>query len=132
MPERLKAEILQKYKSVHAFCKAHPELPRGVVYQLVSGKYPGKWSAQAEKVRLALSGDHETEKNAPKDINKDINGEILAQALQLVRCGNCRRLGRRECLACRDQTAREGEELFRRLFLSDKKEIPGAVDQKGG
>lgn len=128
MPERLKAEILEKFSSIHAFCKAHPELPRGVVYQLVSGKYAGKWEKQADRVRLALADGRGAENTAPEGIN----GEMLSEALQQVRCDNCRRLGRRECVACRDQTAREGGELFTRLFPSGKKEIPGRVDENGG
>lgn len=36
--------------------------------------------------------------------------------LASIRCAHCRRLDRRECMACRDQTEREGKELFGRLF----------------
>lgn len=112
MPERLRAEIIAKYKSVHAFCKAHPELCRGTVYMLVSGSYPGDFNRQAAKARAALAGNPvKTADSLPKYIDADKMRDIL----QETRCQNCRRLNRRECMACRDQTAREAVELARRL-----------------
>ena len=112
MPERLRAEIIAKHKSVHAFCKAHPELCRGTIYMLVSGRYPGDFNRQAAKARAALYGN--TVKPA-EYLPNNIDADKMRDILQETRCQNCRRLNRRECMACRDQTAREAALLVRRL-----------------
>ena len=127
--ERLRAQVLARYASVYAFCRAHPELKRATVYLVLSGRYPGKWSFQAERIRAALamlspsvSGKDpltaaatETGK-VPETPASGVTREVLAETLQSIRCAHCRRLDRRECMACRDQTEREGKELFGRLF----------------
>lgn len=112
MPFRdLKAAILARYPSVHAFCKHHPELSRASVYLLLSGKYPGKGDRQARRIRSALEGSPEEHTEILKR-----SPEQLDEMLQQIRCANCRRLNRRECMACRDQTAREATELYKRLY----------------
>lgn len=108
----LRARILASYVSVHAFCRAHPELKRATVYLVLSGRYPGKWSFQAARIRAALTGAGKT----PETPAPGVTREVLAETLQNIRCAHCRRLDRRECMACRDQTEREGKELFGRLF----------------
>ena len=108
--DTLRAQVLERYTSIYAFCRAHPELKRATVYLVLSGRYPGKWSFQAARIRAALTG---AEKAPPAP---GVTREILAETLQSIRCAHCRRLDRRECMACRDQTEREGKELFGRLF----------------
>ena len=98
--DTLRAQVLERYTSIYAFCRAHPELKRATVYLVLSGRYPGKWSFQAE---------------APAP---GVTREAVAETLQKIRCKHCRRLDRRECMACRDQTEREGKELFSRLFAA--------------
>lgn len=110
--DTLRAQVLERHASVYAFCRAHPELKRATVYLVLSGRYPGKWSFQAARIRAALTGTgKESETPAP-----GVTREVLAETLQSIRCAHCRRLDRRECMACRDQTEREGKELFGRLF----------------
>lgn len=112
MPGSLKEEILARYISVHAFCKAHPELSRGTVYQMVSGRYGGNYANQARRIRAALAesvGTPQTAATTPEP------GQIY-EALQEIRCQNCRRLNRRECMACRDQTVREANMLHEKLY----------------
>lgn len=110
--DALRASVLERYASIYAFCRAHPELKRATVYLVLSGQYPGKWNLQAARIRAALTGAGEpTEVPAP-----GVTREVLAETLQSIRCAHCRRLDRRECMACRDQTEREGKELFGRLF----------------
>ena len=109
--ESLRAEILARYASIHAFCKAHPELKRGCVYLVLSGRYPGNSGAQAAKIRAALQG-----RKAEAMIRPALSRDEMVSALQSIRCAHCRRLDRRECVTCRDRTRREGEELFLRLF----------------
>lgn len=110
--ENLKADILKRYASIHAFCKAHPELSRASVYLALSGKYPGNSGNQAARIRAALAKPQEI----PPQALPQVSATTLADTLQEIRCAHCRRLDRRECMACRDQTGREGNELFSRLF----------------
>lgn len=110
--EGLRAQVLDRYASVHAFCRAHPELKRATVYLVLSGRYPGNWGAQAARIRAALAGTTET----PVAPAPGVKRETVAETLQAIRCAHCRRLDRRDCVACRDQTEREGKELFARLF----------------
>lgn len=110
--ETLKAEILERYASIHAFCRAHPELSRSSVYLALSGKYPGKADGQVARIRAALASPQEI----PPMVPPVVSAVTLVDTLQEIRCAHCRRLDRRECMACRDQTGREGDELFSRLF----------------
>ena len=110
--DTLRVRILERHRSVHAFCRAHPELKRSTVYLVLSGRYPGNGNAQAARIRTALAGP----KAAPERTVPGMTGEDVAEALQSIRCAHCRRLDRRECRACRDQTEREGKELLGRLF----------------
>lgn len=127
--DSLRAQVLERYTSVYAFCRAHPELKRATVYLVLSGRYPGKWSFQAARIRAALamlspsvSGKDPLTtaatgaEKAPEAPAPGMTREVLAETLQSIRCAHCRRLDRRECMACRDQTEREGKELFGRLF----------------
>lgn len=109
--EELRKQVLERFFSIHAFCKAHPELKRATVYLVLSGHYSGKLDVQAQKIRAALS------KDPPMEAVEEtcLTAEHLVETLQFIRCVHCRRLNRRECLSCRDQTEREGKELFSRL-----------------
>ena len=106
----LKKAILARYQSIHAFCRAHPELKRATVYLVLSGRYPGRWNEQAAKIQAALSEAGE----CPRSQN--VTSEVIEALLQEIRCSHCRRLYRRNCLSCREQTERESKELFFRLF----------------
>ncbi len=46
-------EIRRRYGSAHRFCKA-TGLPRGTVYQVLSGRYAGDMTRQANRIRSAL------------------------------------------------------------------------------
>lgn len=110
--ESLRALVLDRYVSVYAFCRAHPELKRATVYMVLSGRYPGRWNVHAARIRAALDG---TGNSAGTPVPGVTQGAVT-ETLQNIRCAHCRRLDRRECRACRDQTDREGKELFNRLF----------------
>lgn len=111
--ESLKTEILAQYASVHSFCKAHPDLSRSSVYLTLSGKYPGNAGNQEERIRAALA--NRQEETTPR-VLPHVSAATLADVLQEIRCAHCRRLDRRECMACRAQTVSEGDELYTRLF----------------
>lgn len=117
----LKEEILARYASVHAFCKAHPELKRGVVYQTVSGKYAGNRQRQAARIRQALAEntDADNQIRPIQQAEKTVTREQLTELLENIRCANCRRLNRRECLACKAQTTVEASQLFDSLYARD-------------
>ena len=106
----LKDAVLARYRSVYAFCRAHPEIKRATVYLVLSGRYPGKWNEQAAKIQAALSEAGESPRA------QEVTPDVVGKALQEIRCSHCRRLDRRECPSCREQTERESEELFFRLF----------------
>lgn len=114
----LRALILTRYTSIHAFCRAHPELKRSTVYLVVSGRYPGNIRAQATRIRQALEegqnvdgGAKATDPAPPK-----LSLTALTEAFQNIRCGHCRRLDRRGCLECRTQTEREVTALHEYIF----------------
>ena len=118
--DSLRARVLERYVSVYAFCRAHPDLKRATVYLVLSGRYPGDCRAQAAKIQAALAEGTEPPapdtalENLPRPVS--VEREAVVETLQNIRCGHCRRLDRRECAACREQTDREGKELYRRLF----------------
>lgn len=113
----LRARILERHASVHAFCRAHPELKRATVYLVLSGRYPGNAGRQAARIRIALAGEREAHAEAADGHGPQrVEREAVVETLQRIRCEHCRRLDRRECMACRHQTEREGKELFTRLF----------------
>ncbi|WP_300803226.1 hypothetical protein [uncultured Desulfovibrio sp.] len=113
----LRARILERHASVHAFCRAHPELKRATVYLVLSGRYPGNADRQAAKIRAALAEEREPHTGATDGyVPRRVEREAVVETLREIRCAHCRRLDRRECVACRQQTEREGDELFSRLF----------------
>ena len=113
--DELRARIVERYGSLHAFCKAHPELKRSSVYLVMSGRYPGRSENQTVRIEAALEGNIHTARaglaSAPP-----MSAEDMADALQEIRCSNCRLLDRRNCLECRTRTRREAGELHTRMY----------------
>lgn len=89
--DELRARIVERYGSLHAFCKAHPELKRSSVYLVMSGRYPGRSENQTVRIEAALEGNIHTARaglaSAPP-----MSAEDMADALQEIRCSNCRLL----------------------------------------
>ncbi len=118
--DELRARIMERHGSLHAFCKAHPELKRSSVYLVMSGRYPGRSENQIIRIEAALEGNacaaravlatRSVLASAPS-----MSAEDMADALQEIRCNNCRLLDRRNCLECRTRTRREAEELHARM-----------------
>lgn len=120
MIEKLRADVLARYASIHAFCRDNPQLKRSIVYLVLGGRYPGKVGAQASKIRAALEKADQplacAENNGrPPAISRDEVGLVL----QEVRCGHCRKLDRRGCPDCRRQTEKEAKELYQRLYPAE-------------
>lgn len=103
--EQLTQDILSRYSSIHAFCKASEGLTRSTVYQVLKGAYPGNVSRQIEKIRQHLG-------LAPTIVAKPIvTANEAYGVLQEAKCGYCRKLDKRACAMCRTQTMREAEAL---------------------
>lgn len=101
----LRQVVLAKYRSVHAFCKAHPELNRSTVYQVLSGRYAGNADRQQALIRATVrEAQRPLAHVAPLP-----EAEALAEVLQASKCARCRRPDRRGCRGCRLQTAREAQ-----------------------
>lgn len=114
--DELRARIVERYGSLHAFCKAHPELKRSSVYLVMSGRYPGRSENQTVRIEAALEGNIHTARSGLASA-PPMSAEDMADALQEIRCSNCRLLDRRSCLECRTRTRREAEELHARMCL---------------
>ncbi len=91
----LARQVRQRFRSIHAFCRAHPELKRATVYLALSGRYPGDTRRQLRKIETALDG---------VEPRRTISAARIAEAVQENKCAHCRRLDRRFCGECRNQT----------------------------
>lgn len=96
-PTPLYAEVLARYASIHAFCRAHPELKRSTVYMVLKGRYSGNAARQEASIHAALG------QQVPVQAPTTRMGEVL----QACKCAYCRRQNRRGCRGCRIQTGRE-------------------------
>ena len=107
----LRARVLARWPSLHAFCRAHPELTRSTVYMVLAGQYPGNMDRQLAVIERALDAPPQKEDTPPPP-----SAAVMAEALQRIRCGECRKYGRRQCPRCRTRTEKEARELFARLY----------------
>lgn len=107
--ESLRARVLDRWPTLHAFCRAHPELKRSTVYMVLAGQYPGNAEKQLERIALALDAGE-------REVPPAVTAEGMAEALQHIRCGQCRKYGKRQCPRCRTRTGMEARALFARLF----------------
>lgn len=116
-PEALRATILERHRSVHAFCRAHPEVTRSTVYLVLAGRYPGRVDVQAARIRAALAAPAIQDGTPPVLFPSESHTRTdVQEALQSIRCNHCRLLDKARCRECRTQTAREAAELFAYLF----------------
>lgn len=108
---KLKEKILERFKSVHAFCKANPEITRSTVYLILSGKYSGQYRVQADKILNILeNARHETQNIAI------VTQEKLHTKLQEYKCSQCRRLDSQACHGCRAQTIKEAFAMYEYIY----------------
>ena len=111
-PEQLRKDILARYKSIHAFCRAvSPELCRSTIYQLLAGKYPGNVEKQVQRIRAILSGTPEREEAGPA-----LTASEAYKVLLDTKCAHCRKLDKSGCRDCRTQTLREAQALEKYLL----------------
>lgn len=117
-PQELKAAVLARHGSIHAFCRRHAGqehgLKRSTVYMVLAGRYPGNTAPQLAKIQAAL---HETEAQPAPSLCLPAP-DALAAALQAIRCRHCRTLDKGSwgrCGPCRTQTLKEAQELHTHL-----------------
>ncbi len=101
--KEIRADILRQYRSIHAFCRKHPEIGRSTVYQVLSGKYPGNRQEQIRRIRFVLDAAPDEAERSP------VEAEDVRRVLQDHKCAHCRILHNPPCGDCRKQTAREAE-----------------------
>ncbi len=105
-PEQLKAAILEKYTSLHAFCKAfNGRICRSAVYQALNGSYPGNATRQLQKIKWLLNSSPQSD-----------DFEKIHRAIKSVACARCRKKGRGACRRCRAimrEQAKQVEALFK-------------------
>ena len=104
--EVLREEVIEKYGSIHAFCKAFPHLKRATIYMTLANKYAGKVSRQFELIKAALSNE-----DAPKKAVKISENEIQ-DVLQNHKCLHCRLLNKNNCVDCKMKTEKEANTVF--------------------
>lgn len=63
--EKANQAILDRYGSVHAFCRAHPGLTRTTVYQVLRGAYGGNQEKQLGRIMAALESSTQGDKGLP-------------------------------------------------------------------
>ncbi|MDR2055643.1 MAG: hypothetical protein LBQ10_07235 [Desulfovibrio sp.] len=114
--DAVRADIREKYRSTHAFCRANPELKRSTVYLVLSGKYPGNNERQTGKIEEVLTG--ETALAEPRRI---IQAQEAFEILQGAKCAYCRKRDKRACPECKTQTTREAQALETYLHARGKK-----------
>ena len=102
--ERLRADILARYPSVHAFCRRHGNVKRSTVYAVLAGRYAGDAKEQFVRIREALDGPG-PQPEAPTP-------ERMAEVLQQVKCRRCRPASRRKCLRCHAVTIQESRAIM--------------------
>jgi len=85
--EALRAAIVQRYGSVHRFCRRHKErLNRATVYMILAGNYPGNIAGQTRRIMEALG------------LAKGQEEQVL-DAIKQVACSRCS-VTARPCLRC--------------------------------
>ncbi len=112
MIAQLKKDIEDKYGSIYAFCKQHPDVKRATAYLVLNGQYPGRIHKQAEILREKLMGDTDAVTKSARIEQDDVLEVLIGH-----KCANCRQL-RKNCAACRQKTASEAEAVF--LYVSKK------------
>lgn len=112
--DALRQEILERYKTPHAFCRANPEIKRSTVYMLLSGKYPGDAEKQAQRIRAALAGHAFV-----PEVRPTLTAQEAYTVLQDTKCAHCRKLDKRVCPECRTLTVKEAQAVEEYLRLRE-------------
>lgn len=85
--ESLRAEIVQRFGTVHCFCRKNDQLNRSTVYMILNGNYPGNTEAQLKKIKLILNTEDQSQ-----SVFKAIKGEACKRCAVHGKCSKCDRL----------------------------------------
>lgn len=101
----LRAAILERHKTVYAFCKAC-RVTKSVVVQLLRGTYPGDTARQTARVKAALEA-------GPAGAGGPVVTRAqLVEALGREACAKCRAVDRRRCRFCRALWERQADAVL--------------------
>lgn len=103
--EVLRHEIIEKYGSIHNFCKLNENLTRATVYLVFSGKYAGNMQKQMARIEQAL------DKNIAVQKKIFIEEQEISEVLQTAKCSNCRLL-RPNCPECKRKSLAEANTVY--------------------
>lgn len=109
--EVLRHEIIEKYGSIHNFCKLNENLTRATVYLVFAGKYAGNMQKQLDRIEKALDNSKIVQKKV------SIGQQEIIDVLQTAKCANCRLL-RPNCSECKRKNITEANSVYQ--FIQTK------------
>lgn len=104
--EEIRNIMLARYRTIHAFCRANPDITRSTVYLVMSGKYAGNMQTQITRIESALDGARR--QSAPCFA---LRASEVFSVLQDAKCAHCRKQDKRFCPECKTVTMREAHAL---------------------
>lgn len=107
----LRHKIIEKYGSIHNFCKLNENLTRAAVYLVFAEKYAGNTQKQLARIEKALDNSEDV----PKKIT--IEEQEILEVLQQTKCSNCRLL-RPNCSECKRKSINEANAVYQ--FIQTK------------
>ena len=91
--DKTRAAILERYGTIHAFCREHSELSRTMVYSILRGTYPGDIIKQLHRITAALEGGQSDQAGLPPL-------EEIEAAIRNAACEKCRVKNTDLCRLC--------------------------------
>lgn len=101
----LRHKIIEKYGSIHNFCKINENLTRATVYLVFAEKYAGNVQKQIAKIENVLDNSQGYQKKA------SINEQEIIEVLQQTKCSNCRLL-RPNCPECKRKNNMKAKAIY--------------------
>ncbi|WP_291325291.1 hypothetical protein [Desulfovibrio sp. UCD-KL4C] len=80
----LRQAIVDKYGTVHHFCRRSPQLNRSTVYMVLNGNYPGNMAGQIKRIKQALA-----DQDKSGDVFQAIKTEACRRCAVTVPCNKC-------------------------------------------
>lgn len=109
--DELRQKIIEKYGSIHNFCKINENLTRATVYLVFAKKYAGNVQKQLMIIENAFNNTSPAQKKVVFEEKE------IADILQNTKCNHCRLL-RPNCIECKRKSSVEANAVF--LFIKSK------------
>ncbi len=109
--EELRQRVIEKYGSIHNFCKLNENLTRATVYLVFAGKYAGNVQKQLILIENVLNNSQEIERKF------HIEEKEISEVLQNAKCAHCRLL-RPNCPECKRKSINEANAVYQ--FIQTK------------